>query len=198
MPLLMCHLLTELQAWKALGLDLRREYNRFHGLPGPNMPYPYSIQHVQQNSGLVAPDNVPCAYLSTVSCRLLFAADKNTVQKTPPRRKRIVTLKISSRKLRKFAKRKTLEGQGRVSRARRVTLKHHSPRPSKVTIYQPEIYTLMPDQQEKRLEGLTHISLNVLLGLRRKYSGCQVQGRAIFPTLMEMAPAVWNARYFQV
>lgn len=77
-------------------------------------------------------------------------------------------------------------------------MKASPPKLPGVTTDGPDIYTLTPDQQKKRLARLTHISLNSLLGLRKKYSGCQIQGRAQCPTLLEMAPAVWNARYFQV
>ncbi|KAJ4424466.1 hypothetical protein N0V82_000790 [Gnomoniopsis sp. IMI 355080] len=66
--------------WDALGIDLRREYNRFNELRGSRSLFPYSIQHNQNDSGLISPDQVLCAHLSALSCKFTFKSKSSTTK----------------------------------------------------------------------------------------------------------------------
>lgn len=198
------------QAWSALGLDIRREYNGFHDQPGSDTPYPYSIHHVRTNSSLVSPDRVPCAFLTTVSCNLSFEAKKTPAQEIQLRagpktnKTRIVTLKLPPRKLRRFAKRKPRDDERnhlpkiRPMKSRLTTLKVLPHELRRTAVENPGFYGLATGLQQERLQNLTHTALKSLLGLGKRFLGFRFLHRPECPTLLEIAPAVWNARYFQV
>lgn len=119
-----------------------------------------------------------------------------------PGMSRILDLRLTSRKLRKFARRKQhWEGAQIVPRPKKswaVTLKVSPEQLRKIARKKPVIYSLAPDSQKERLEILTHTALNSLLGLKKRFSGVQFLARTESSSLLEMAPAVWNARYFLV
>lgn len=198
------------QGWNVLGLEPRREFNSFCDLPDPAIPYSYSIQHIRPNSGLVAPDHVSCAYLSKLSCNLFFEIMGNmaqTIQKQAldqPKKVKTTTLRLPFRKPRRFTKRKPTDDQhehqysGRRKRPRMLASNTSPPRLQEAAVDEPELYSLAPELQEIRLESLTHVALNSLFGLKKRFSGVRLTGRAKFPTLLDLTPAVWNARYFQV
>lgn len=199
-----------IQGWVVLGLELRREFNIFCDLRDPAVPYTYSIQHTRPNSGLFAPDHVSCAYLSKLSCSLSFETMGNMAQALQkealdqPKKVAIVTLRVPSRKLRKFAKRKLTDDQlerqysDRRKRPKGVASSILLPHLQGATVDEPELYSLAAESQEKRLESLTNVALNSLFGLKKRFPGVRLTGRAKFPALLDLSPAVWNARYFQV
>lgn len=198
------------QGWNVLGLELRREFNRFCDLPDPAIPYSYSIQHIRPNSGLVAPDHVSRAYLSKLCCNLFFETMGNMAQTTvkqvldQPKKAETITLRLPSRKPRRFARRKPTDDQpehqypDRHKRPMMVTSNASPPLLQEAAADEPELHSLAPELQEKRLESLTHVALNSLFGLRKRFSGVRITGRAKFPILLDLTPAVWNARYFRV
>lgn len=62
----------------------------------------------------------------------------------------------------------------------------------------PEISSLPLLLQERRLEHLTHTALHLIMGSRRRFAGIEFLKKSVSPTALEVAPAVWSARYFQV
>lgn len=54
------------------------------------------------------------------------------------------------------------------------------------------------DVQTERVVHLTHNALNIMLGMRKRCPGIWCLNGTKPPALLELAPAVWNAQYFQV
>lgn len=164
------------KAWNSLGLKLKRDYNQFNGLQGARSLYPYSVHHHQQHSGLIKPDQVPCAYFSALSCIFTFGAPDtegikhsgNFVVNTPPHRKsKIATLQVPPSNLRAI-------------------------------IGIPHIYSLPSAAQKTRLERLTHTALHLILGSKKRIAGMRTLNHAGSTPVLEIAPAVWSSQYFQV
>lgn len=59
-------------------------------------------------------------------------------------------------------------------------------------------WALSLSEQAERLVELARNGLNLMLGLRTRYLGFLYLGGTKSPALLELAPAVWNAQYFQV
>lgn len=149
-----------------------------------------------------------CAYLSTLTCEMAFGTKTDVAQQTRkealavPKMTRIVNLRLPSRKLRRFAKKKQrwdgAPKMARPNKSRTITSKGSPKQLPRVARKQPVTYSWVPSLQEGRLEQLTHTALYYLLGLKKKFSDTHFLVRADSPSLLEMAPAVWNARYFLV
>jgi hypothetical protein len=59
-------------------------------------------------------------------------------------------------------------------------------------------WSLSFDMQAEIVVYLTQHASNLLLGMKRRCLGIQYLGRTRPLALLELAPAVWNAQYFQV
>lgn len=189
------------QVWDALGLDLRRDYNQFNEIRGSRSLYPYSVQHSQENSGLVAPDQVLCAYLSVLSCNFTFKSKSTTKAKS--RATKIDTPRIMSYNFPRIAAAKRRQNCSKAQstaptrKSKVVTLKV-LPGELRRILELPEICNLPLDLQEQRLEHLTHTALHLFLGSRKRFPGFQILKKPESITALEVAPAVWSFRYFQV
>lgn len=194
------------QAWASLGLDLRRKFDRFHGFQRTGMPYSYSIQHIHRNSALVTLEHVPCAHLSMLYCQLSFESSKRATQVTPMKsnarlkNRRIVTLHIPPRKLKKIAEAKNEDRFGMNNRGKplKFGLRVTQARLARSTANESGRRNPTSQVDVKEIDDFTRVALNLLLGLRQKYSGVRIQNMTKFTTLLELAPAVWDAHYFQV
>ncbi|ROV97703.1 hypothetical protein VMCG_07364 [Cytospora schulzeri] len=152
-------------AWDALGLDLRHEVNLFEGEPDSHAPLVYSIQHTRQHSGLFTPEGVACGHLSTVVSSFRFGSRVTYKVGKPSKTARIITLKAPPHEL------------------QRITGRPNQP---------SEFHDLAPDLQAEKLRHLTHNALNLLVGLKKKPSGIRFLKPPKSPSLLDLAPAVWN------
>lgn len=72
------------------------------------------------------------------------------------------------------------------------------PRELRAILGQPEIYSLPVEAQKERLEYLTHTALHLILGSKKRFPSIQILKKAGSPAVLDIAPAVWDARHFQV
>lgn len=164
------------KVWRDLGLELRSELNvlQSNGTPSPNSIY--NIQHTQQQAGLFVPHNVPCGYLSEFSCSFRYATTRTSrargdAEESVPRPRNHTRYSLRS-------------------------LGGASSEPRSVST--AAFWCLPPDVQAERVVHLTHNALSLLLGMRRRCLGIWCLQGTKPPALLELAPAVWNAQYFQV
>jgi hypothetical protein len=124
---------------------------------------------------LFVPQGVPCGYLSEISCSFRYAATTSTGPKkageTVPRSRNKTCYD-----LRKLA-RTPIE-----------------PCPVNIAAF----WDIPFDVQAARVVYLTQSALNLMLGVRRRCLGIQYLEGTKPPAFLELAPAVWNAQYFQV
>ncbi|KAJ0125167.1 hypothetical protein J7T55_006511 [Diaporthe amygdali] len=127
-----------------------------------------------QQSGLFVPRDVPCGYLSEFSCSFRFAARTSTapgnVEESLPR----------SRSHAHYGLRKLAETPSK-------------PRSETTAAF----WSLAPNVQAERVTHLTHHALNLVLGMKKRSPGIRYLKRTKPPALLELAPGVWNAQYFQ-
>lgn len=163
------------KVWCDLGLELRLELSVLQGDSASSTTLVYSIQHSQQQSGLFVPRDVPCGYLSEFSCSFRFAARTSTapgnVEESLPR----------SRSHAHYGLRKLAETPSK-------------PRSETTAAF----WSLAPNVQAERVTHLTHHALNLVLGMKKRSPGIRYLKRTKPPALLELAPGVWNAQYFQV
>lgn len=163
------------KVWRDLGLELRLELNVLQSNRTFSTNSVYSIQHIQQQSGLFVPQNVPCGYLSEFSCSFRYATRTSR------------------------APGNTEEAVHRPRIHTRYNLRNLGGAPSEPRSVNTAVFwRLPPDVQAERVVHLTHNALNLLLGMRRKSMGIWCLKGTKPPALLELAPAVWNAQYFQV
>lgn len=175
------------------------------------------MQHAQQSSSLLTPDHVPCVYLSALSCSLSFGTRKESVQEVrkeariQDRKTKVVTFRLPPKKLRRFfARKKKWDGsvnrtERKRRRARNSILASSTDKLARNTATstprafepEPELYGFPPHIQNQRLEYLTHAALDSLLGLRKRFADFRLESPQS-PSLLDIAPAVLNAVYFQV
>lgn len=136
----------------------------------PHEPFVYSVQHTRQQSGLFTPQGVACGSLSVVSSSFHFGAQRTYPAGTTNNDSRIVTLRVSPLAL------------------RRITGIQES----------SNFCNLPSDVQAEELKHLTHNALNLIVGLKKKPTDVRLLKRSRSPTLLDLAPAVWNSTYFQV
>lgn len=129
------------------------------------------MQHNRQQSGLFTPEGVACGYLSAVSSSFRFGARGAYTITRSSKETRVVTLKVPHHKLQSIT-----GGLNQFS----------------------EFHNLPPDLQAERLKQLTHHALNLLVGLKKKPCGVWLMKPSKLPTLLDLAPAVWNSVSFQV
>lgn len=163
------------KAWRELGLELRLELNVLQSNRTPSTTSVYYVQHAQQHSGLFVPQDVPCGYLSELTCSFRYAAG---MTKAPGNAEGSVP---RSRSHTRYNLRK-LGGTTR------------EPRPVNIAAF----WGLPLDLQAGRVVHLTHNALNLMLGMRKRCLGIWCLKWTSPPALLELAPAVWNAQYFQV
>lgn len=163
------------KVWCELGLELRLELNVLQSKRTPSTTSIYYIHHTQQHSGLFVPQHVPCGYLSEFFCSFRYAArtfsTPGNAEQSVPR----------SRDHTRYNLRKLAETPS-------------EPRP----VCAAAFWGLPLDVQAARVVHLTHNALNFVLGMRRRCVGVRCLKRTKPPALLELAPALWNAQYFQV
>lgn len=163
------------KVWRDLGLELHRELNDLRDDKPPSATSVYYIQHGQQHSGLFVPQGVPCGYLSELSCSFRYAATTSTASETTGEsvpRSRVKTC----------------------YNLRKLTRASIEPRPVNIVAF----WSLSFEMQADRVVYLTQNALNLLLGMKRRCLGIQYLEGTRPLALLELAPAVWNAQYFQV
>ncbi|KAG8160575.1 hypothetical protein KVR01_010111 [Diaporthe batatas] len=163
-----------LQVWCDLGLELRLEQSDLQSDSTPSATSVYYMQHVQQRSGLFVPQGIPCGHLSELFCSFRYAAATSTA---PAKTGHSVPR----------SRTKTPYNLREVVRAQT------EPRHVKVAAF----WALPLTEQAERLVELAQNALNLMLGLRTRYLGFLHMGGTKPPALLELAPAVWNAQYFQ-
>lgn len=135
----------------------------------------YYMQHAQQQSGLFVPQNVPCGYLSGFSCSFRYAA--RTSRAAGSAEESVTRPRNHARyNLRNLAR------------------THIEPRSGNNAVF----WDLPLDIQADRVVHLTHNALDRMLGTRKRCVGIWCFKGTKPPALLELAPAVWNAQYFQV
>lgn len=163
------------KVWRDLGLELRLELNVLQNNRTPSLTSVYYIQHVQQHSGLFVPQDVSCGYLSELSCSFRYAAGTSrapgNVEESVPRSRMHTRYDF-----------------------RNLAATPSEPR----SVHPAAFWGLPPELQADRVVHLTHNALNLMLGMRRRYRGIWCLRGTKPPALLELAPAVWNAQYFQV
>ncbi|PSR82236.1 hypothetical protein BD289DRAFT_21626 [Coniella lustricola] len=177
-------------------------------LPGSAPSYAYSVHHAQSSAGLVSPTQVQNVFLSKVVCEMTFApreilqprAARETMKKH--NRSRIITMQLPRHRLRQIT-------GGSASRRRSDRLRNRSKKNGDVTeqglsqkspmILKDDsgMYNLASGLRNSRIEHLTHIAINLVLGYRKRFMEIKSDRRLDSPTLLDIAPAVWNAYYFQ-
>lgn len=170
--------------WWALGLDLRCE-NNFRELPGSCTVRSYAVQHLRQAHGLVSPAHIPCAHLSALSCKFSYGAGREDSQTTPAES----TSKKASVGLIKALKQLPRQTRTRPVLARKVKERKEAA---------PETLNLTPQLKQKVLTTLTHAGIASLFGFGQKLPGIRISNRRQCLGPLDIAPAVWNTRYFQV
>lgn len=166
------------KVWRELGLELRPELNVLQSKRTPSTTSIYYIHHTHQHSGLFVPQDVPCGYLSEFFCSFQYASRTSRTPRTPG-------------------------NAGKpVPRSRSHT--HYNLRKLAGTPSEPDpvcavaFWGLPLDVQAERVVHLTQNALNQMLGMRRRCLGVRCVHRTKPPALLELAPALWNAQYFQV
>lgn len=166
------------------------------------------MQHNPQNSGLIAPDQVPCAYLSILTCNFTFKS-KTTLAGIPQgntmaelKKTSLTTLIIQPEKSQRIAAtRQHQDGSAvqskRLHRKSKIVTLKVPPDELRKILGVPQIYGLALELQGKRLEHLTHTALHSVLGSRKRFSGIQFLEKPESPTVLDISPGVWNSRYFQ-
>lgn len=164
------------KVWHDLGLELRLELDALRSNRTPSATSMYYIQHAQQHSGLFVPKGVPCGYFSELSCSFRYSAKTSSAPETAGEsipRSRANTYY----NLRKLARTPPTE-------------------PCSVNI--ATFWDLSHEVQAERVVYLTQNALNLMLGMRKRCLGIRFLRGTKPPALLEIAPAVWNARHFQV
>lgn len=141
----------------------------------PSATSVYYIQHAQQCSGLFVPQDIPCGYISELFCSFRYAATTSTAPA------KTVGSKPRSRAKTPYNLRRLVKAQT-------------EPRPVRVAAF----WALPLTEQAGKLVELARNALSLMLGLRTRYLGFLYLGGTKPPALLELAPAVWNAQYFQV
>lgn len=164
------------KVWHDLGLELRLELDALRSNRTPSATSIYYIQHAQQHSGLFVPKGVPCGYFSELSCSFRYAATSSTAPEkageSMPRSRSNTYYNF-----RKLTRTPPAE-----------------PGPVNIVAF----WDLSYEVQAERVVYLTQNALNLMLGMRRRCLGIRFLKGTKPPALLEIAPAVWNARHFQV
>lgn len=170
------------------------------------MLHTFYLQHDLERSALIAPENVPCVYISNWHCGFSFGVKPNSTDAignetlTPKTLSKIVTLKLPSRKLQRFAARKRPWGQMTIEKQRQQPGPKHEIAPTKILpddTTTPDFFFFPTHLQNERLGHLIHAALSSILGLRRRFADIRVDPPPAL-CLVDIAPTVFHSLYLQV
>ncbi|KAK4162234.1 hypothetical protein QBC43DRAFT_215789, partial [Cladorrhinum sp. PSN259] len=199
---MVAHLSAECQVWQEIGLDLRLKHVAERDNPH-HSEATYFLCHPDLSSGLIAPLDLPTAQFQGLRCEINFQfeiteeeperlleytdihapnLEEPTQQETPPH----------SHGLRRNPKR-----TGKAQEAMEDALS--KPKTSKTSVVKRTLGHV-EDLEEEDIAEMAYMldtALRKLIGVKKASPGVRLIKSTPMPSLIEIAPAVWNLQYLQ-
>ncbi|XXG97190.1 DNA replication factor C complex subunit Rfc1 [Hypoxylon texense] len=173
--------ICECPLWATLGLTIRLEdvqlRSRWYD-GGPNLFY--IVEHPHKSSALLSPPRTPTVRFCGIEC--LFRCNRDGSQTRPTDSERSLSdhTDTGSNCLQSTSRVKTIASTISVNRD---TYSSNNCDDS--------------SQVWKQWEDMAHMALHELVGIRKRYRGLRLFLLEPRPSLLEIAPAIWNAHYLQ-
>lgn len=170
------------------------------------MLHTFYLQHALEHSALVAPENIPCVYISNWQCGFSFGVKPNSTDAignetlTQKTLSKTVAPKLPSRNLQRFAVRKRPWKQATVGKQRQQPGPKQEIALTRILLDEtttPDFFSFPTHLQNERLGHLIHAALSSILGLRRRFTDIRVDPPPAL-CLVDIAPTVFHSLYLQV
>ncbi|KAK4221786.1 hypothetical protein QBC38DRAFT_113049 [Podospora fimiseda] len=202
--LMVANLAAECQVWKELGLDLRLRHAPGTVQQQQESSLTYFLHHPDLSSGLIAPEDVHAAQFQALDCMINFELVIATHDQVSEEVENTDTQVDDREELPKTEAPRHTHGPRRDSKRTDKAQKAMEDVLSKTkTAKTPVVGSTLGrvgDLEEDDITEMAHMvdaAFRKLIGTKRASPGIKIIKTTPMPSLVEIAPAVWNLQYLQ-